>query len=241
MRRLGPPKTRRSPERSSRSVNGPVRRSTPASRNMQVSPRLIVTTGAADGSSPSWCSPSRAPRRVEVDDRRVGRVARRRRRRRTCRRPRRRASVDELGGQRLDRGAVGVVGRAACRRTAASASRGRPTARSSGGRTAPAGGGARPAATAHARNVRRRAAAGASASSHPAMCTTPGSTSRRRGSICAVEVEAELAADRRRRRQGAPWGRRRGGCVPSVRGRAGSIVVTPCQRRRDGVREVAVG
>ena len=48
-------------ERSSTSVNGPVRRSTPAMRNMHVSPRLIVTTGASDGSSPSWCRPSRAP------------------------------------------------------------------------------------------------------------------------------------------------------------------------------------
>ena len=42
-------------------MNGDVRRSTPAMRNKQVSPMLIVTTGAGDGSSASWWSPSRAP------------------------------------------------------------------------------------------------------------------------------------------------------------------------------------
>ena len=45
----------------SMSVNGAVRRSTPASRNTHESPRLIVTTGASAGSSPSWWMPSRAP------------------------------------------------------------------------------------------------------------------------------------------------------------------------------------
>ena len=33
----------------------------PAMRKTPVSPRLMVTTGAVDGSSPSWCRPSRAP------------------------------------------------------------------------------------------------------------------------------------------------------------------------------------
>jgi hypothetical protein len=43
------------------SVKGPVRRSTAAIRNVHASPMLSVTTGASDGSSPSWCKPSLAP------------------------------------------------------------------------------------------------------------------------------------------------------------------------------------
>src|SRR6478672_6574529 len=46
MRRLGPPNTRRSPEWRWTSMNGDVRRSTPAMRNKQASPMLIVTTAA---------------------------------------------------------------------------------------------------------------------------------------------------------------------------------------------------
>jgi hypothetical protein len=60
-RRCSRPKTSRSPLRSSTSRTGPTRRSTSAKRKVQVSPRLSVTTGASDGSSPSWWSPSLAP------------------------------------------------------------------------------------------------------------------------------------------------------------------------------------
>ena len=97
--------------RSSRSMNGPMRRSTPANRNVHVSPRLIVTTGAS--TAPRRPGAARAGRRrVEVDDRRVGRVRAAPRRRRTCR-PRAASAGDEVGGHRLDRRAVGVVGGAA--------------------------------------------------------------------------------------------------------------------------------
>ena len=130
-----------------------------------------------------------------------------------------RASATRSVGQRLHRRAVGVVGGAACRRTAASASRGTPTARvirwpaGTRGWRSPAGGTAhRGTPSTSSRWLRGRRA------------------SRRRGRRRAARRDAgrrvrSVARSRpswrardRVGRAGAPSARRRGGCAPSGRG-----------------------
>ena len=136
---------------------------------MHVSPRLIVTTGAADGSSPSWCSPSWASRRVEVDDRGVGREPGARRVVGAVRvaRPRARPSVGELARQRLHRRAVGVVGGARVRVGLPVPPEAHRLHASSGG---PAGrvDGAIPPAAPPTRGTARRAAAARPVTANPA-------------------------------------------------------------------------
>ena len=171
----GPPNTSRSPERSSTSVNGrgaavdaghaEHARVAEADGDHRRRRRLLAVLVQAEPGAG----------RVQVDDRRVGLE-------RLAGSPApnvsataRRARSTSSGGQRLHRRAVGVVGGAASRRTAASASRGTPTARSSGGRSGTRGwrspaGGTRPLA-----ELARPGRAARAGVSQPATWTTSGS------------------------------------------------------------------
>ena len=139
-RRLGPPNTRRSPERSGMSRNGAVRRSTPAIRNRHVSPRLMVTTGSV-----RWLlgvlmeARAARPARTGSRSRRPARSARRSTRR-TCR-PRPVGQVERCRKATASLPPRRCRPRCGCMRTAASASRGTRTARSSGDRSARVGDG----------------------------------------------------------------------------------------------------
>ena len=191
MRRLGPPKTRRSPERSSRSVNGPVRRSTPASRNRQ----RVAEADRHDRRGRRFLAvlvqPEPGAGTVEVDDRRVGGVggAGGGSERVVDRLP---GEIHELRRQRLDRGAVGVVRRArvgvrlpvpaeADRLHAHQVARRNPGVSQTRGRLRP-----RP-------EVRGEPPL-ASGVEPPGDVHDTGQHVAPYGSICAAEIEAELAA-----------------------------------------------
>ena len=215
MRRLGPPNTSRSPLRSSTSVNGDVRRSTPAmpeharvaeaDRHDRRVGRLLPVLVQAEASA----------RGVEVDDRRVrarstspAAVARGVGDRPPARAPPHRRASASPAHRRCRRPCVS-------RRTGTSASRGTPTAPSSRGRPAPAGGAARPAArptdgTRAPVPAARRSRASGRRARHP-------EASSRRTLGRSSPVSPERRADRAR---------------PSSAGPGGNVVGTPPSRLR---------